>query len=446
VSTADPQQDAGTPDAIPAKTTPTWEMELLLSGATVFGLMQAPAYLYEAAEPLFARLGSDYAFLARMLMMYLGAALYALLATFILHLLVRAAWIAAVGVRSMYPDGPDVSKLRGGPIGRRVALELPSLTQVIDRLDNLATTIFALGAITVMGALITAAIAVPAFALDFIAESRFGQHDFNWSLWVIGLMFGPLVIAIVIDKLFGAKLAATNRVARIVAATYRVYRSTVSPSVTTVLMNTLMTRLGTVRVLAIYLTALTGLMFVVVLQMKSRSTGSAIGDYAQLPVARSGLVVQPFHYLDQRNAGQAARLDPYIESLRPQDAWMRVYLPFDAGRHGKAIDTDCPALALVPPATAADDTEDATFIDADLSARLECLARLHHLQIDGVTPKQVDYSVYIDPDTGVRGVMAMVDIAELARGRHVVELHWQPTLREVEWKRMRSDYRIPFWK
>ncbi|MBP7624463.1 MAG: hypothetical protein KA763_10875, partial [Xanthomonadales bacterium] len=76
----------------------------------------------------------------------------------------------------------------------------------------------------------------------------------------------------------------------------------------------------------------------------------------------------------------------------------------------------------------------------------ECLARLHHLQIDGVTPKQVDYSVYIDPDTGVRGVMAMVDIAELARGRHVVELHWQPTLREVEWKRMRSDYRIPFWK
>ena len=46
----------------------------------------------------------------------------------------------------------------------------------------------------------------------------------------------------------------------------------------------------------------------------------------------------------------------------------------------------------------------------------------------------------------MRGVMAMVDIAELARGRHVVELHWQPTLREVEWKRMRSDYRIPFWK
>ncbi|MBL0030505.1 MAG: hypothetical protein IPO95_16165 [Rhodanobacteraceae bacterium] len=139
MSTADPQQDAGTPDAIPAKTTPTWEMELLLSGATVFGLMQAPAYLYEAAEPLFARLGSDYAFLARMLMMYLGAALYAMLATFIVHLTVRGSGSRSSGcVRCSrtVQISSSCAAARSGAGSRR---EPASGPKSIDRLDNLAS-------------------------------------------------------------------------------------------------------------------------------------------------------------------------------------------------------------------------------------------------------------------------------------------------------------------
>ena len=61
MSLPDPQQDAAVPDAIPAKTTPTWEMELLLSGATVFGLLQLPDALHGLTAPLLARLGGGVA-------------------------------------------------------------------------------------------------------------------------------------------------------------------------------------------------------------------------------------------------------------------------------------------------------------------------------------------------------------------------------------------------
>jgi hypothetical protein len=35
-------------ERVPAQTTPTWEMELLVSGATIFGLLQLPTFLDHA--------------------------------------------------------------------------------------------------------------------------------------------------------------------------------------------------------------------------------------------------------------------------------------------------------------------------------------------------------------------------------------------------------------
>ena len=40
---------AATPETVPRGTTPTWEIEMLLSGAVVFALLQIPSQL----DPLF---------------------------------------------------------------------------------------------------------------------------------------------------------------------------------------------------------------------------------------------------------------------------------------------------------------------------------------------------------------------------------------------------------
>jgi len=443
VSDSTETKESSPEQALPRDTTPTWEMELLLSGAMVFGLLQAPAYLNQLTDPMFARLGSNFAPVARMLFMYFAAAVYALLATFVLHLLIRGAWIAAVGVRSMFPQGPDFTKLRGGQISRRVTVEAPPIGVAIDRLDNLATTCFALGAITAMGALMSALILVPVIASDLIAETWFGLRNSNWPFITIGVMLVPLGFAAAVDSLAGRRLPATHALARLTARIYRFYRTWFSPSVMTVLMNTLTTRLGFMRVMGIYMLALLALVAVVLAQMSSRIGNGVLGDYALLPIPRSGLVVQAYHYADQRGAQHAARLDPYIASMQPEGPWLRVYLPFDAGREGAQLVSDCPQL---PAIDAASDTPDAAAIDAALGERLGCLAKIHDLRVDGQVPARVDYNVYVDADTGVRGVLAMLDVSTLASGRHVVGVHWHGTKRDVEKRRKRLNYNIPFWR
>ena len=109
------------PLQVPGRTTPTWEIELLISGALVFSL-------FSLREPL------EWAMLRwlpvatdgwRMLLIYAylygKMVLYTLLLTFSVHLAARARWVALVGVHSVYPHGPRWENLSGGPAARRVA-------------------------------------------------------------------------------------------------------------------------------------------------------------------------------------------------------------------------------------------------------------------------------------------------------------------------------------
>jgi len=90
------------------RTTPTWELELLISGATVFGLMQLPDPLNRALIILMNGNEEAIVELVRTVSIYLQFSVITLIVTFILHLLTRAYWVALVG---MYSSGNNVSEL-----------------------------------------------------------------------------------------------------------------------------------------------------------------------------------------------------------------------------------------------------------------------------------------------------------------------------------------------
>ncbi len=136
---------------VPKDTTPTWEVELLLSGALVFSMLQAPGLLDDAIYALRPRLIGSLNFGAFMLYFYLKITSYALIATFALHLFQRAIWVAGLGLRSVYPSGVDWDKLSRGPIYRDYAQRTtPTLDQMIDRADNRASVVFAFGMMLVL--------------------------------------------------------------------------------------------------------------------------------------------------------------------------------------------------------------------------------------------------------------------------------------------------------
>src|SRR5690606_735851 len=105
---------------LPRNTTPTWEVELLISGVAVFAMLQLPGLLDDALFALQPRLDAGWDEPLRMVYVYLKAAAVLLALTFSVHLLLRAHWIAAVGMHSIYPDGVRWDRLRIGPVQRAV--------------------------------------------------------------------------------------------------------------------------------------------------------------------------------------------------------------------------------------------------------------------------------------------------------------------------------------
>jgi len=441
VSTPEPQQDAAEPDMIPARTTPTWEMEMLLSGATVFGLLQLPEAFNAAVEPLLARLGGGVLQVASILAMYAGAAVYLLLATFIGHLTIRGFWIALLGLRSVFPQGPDFERLRGGPIGRDIARrETARVEDEVDRLDNLASIVFMFGAITFVGVLMPGTLVAPILAVAWIwPDAPIGTI----MLAMLGVGLGPLALASLVDSQFGRRLDREGRVARTIAAVLAYYQRSMQPRFLNVLSTTLMTRLGFGRFMFVYLTALFAVLLGYATNMVMRRTGTAVGDYSAIPASvESGHAVLPQHYRDQRREQDPLSRSPFLDSLQLKGDWLRVVMPFHPTRHEAAVAKQCPEVWARLPLPAA--TDDAT-VAADHVALLACYRDLADIRIDGRSVAVLP-DVVVLPGSQLRGLQFMVDARALARGRHVLQTAALANPRDDDAGKKPAPYRIPFWK
>jgi len=87
----------------------SWQIELLISGGFIFVLFQLPAYV---REHLFA-VASYSDFGTSSVLLFVGAVILArvLLIGFVLNLLLRAIWLAFLGVHYAFPDGINYKQL-----------------------------------------------------------------------------------------------------------------------------------------------------------------------------------------------------------------------------------------------------------------------------------------------------------------------------------------------
>ncbi|HEY0997711.1 MAG TPA: hypothetical protein VGD77_17100, partial [Gemmatimonadaceae bacterium] len=114
----------------------TWEVELLISGLVLIGLLQLPGLLDRFFDPRLPHaIGGTRAVLFG-LQLYLRAAAFALIGSFVLHLVARGYWVGLIGLNSVYPNGPRWEQLRYGPVAseyyRRKFRSLPELIAKVD--------------------------------------------------------------------------------------------------------------------------------------------------------------------------------------------------------------------------------------------------------------------------------------------------------------------------
>jgi len=196
-------------------TTPTWEMELLVSGATVFGLMQLPGPLADLVQRWFNGNERELASLLMVLGMDLQFSLLTLIATFVMHLLLRGYWVALVGMYSVYPAGIRWDDRKSfGPIYQRSseqrALDANSL---IEAADSRATKVFGLG-FGVAISLMLPSLLIVVFLLVLLGVQALNLDTGPWfaGFWLLFSTFLlPFLVVYALDRWRGQQLIDQGR-------------------------------------------------------------------------------------------------------------------------------------------------------------------------------------------------------------------------------------------
>ncbi|PZO05359.1 MAG: hypothetical protein DCF27_13950, partial [Lysobacteraceae bacterium] len=423
---------------MPSRTTPTWEMELLVSGATVFGLMQLPSLVDRLLFGLYNSSSLEIAGLVMPLWVYVKFTVFTLIFTFIAHLFLRGYWVALVGLHSVYPKGIqwDKADRNMGP-HYVAATHVDSMAQVIEKADNRATRVFSVGfglAATFLMPIVLVSLLLGCIRL-FVALWGTGGDAILWVVFGVFLLFFlPFIVLILLDRLRGQSMPSQSSAVRVMRATFRFYGALGLSRASNPLLKLFFTNESGRHNGALVAVMITVVMVVSAVQAVGPRLGWDVGSYDGLPSDTSAATntLLPVHYASQRGSGVMLVPPPHVPDPVVRGRYLRLFVPYLPMRHTPAMQRLCPeALA-------------ATGDDAS-RVRLDCLGRIHALAVDGV-PLQVPFDAGEDEATGQRGMVAMIPVAALSPGRH--ELTVMPVKRDAAEKGGKpvTPYRIPFWR
>lgn len=413
-SPAPPEPPPTGADPLPRHTTPTWEVELLISGVAVFAMLQLPGWLDDHYFDLLPRFDADWqpALMAGYLYLRITALILAI--TFVLHLLSRAYWIALVGLHSVYPDGVRWDRVRLGPLLRDIAQRrMGSFAEAIEQADNRATIVFATGVQMAMLLLKIVAIfmAIVTFyiVLDLFVHLPNAGTLVMLTFLIVILPFG---LALSLDKRLDRRLAADGALARILSGVLRGYTRigfgyNASPGMLIISSNQKHRLSPAISAACLFL-----LFAVTLLQVDANQEPFSIGNYGLLPKLRrdAGDSLDAVHYDDQRDS-QHPTTTPYIQSQIVADPYLRLTIPIDPSVHNPALRQHCAAVSHASSDEALQRHE-----------VLACLAALHPLQLDSRAVNGTRYDLGADPKARRPALVAMIDVRGLANGRHELRI------------------------
>lgn len=438
---------------LPRQTTPTWEVELLLSAGLVFALFQVPEPLHRWAALAGARLGDAGDMLSIMLLVYALMVVYALIATFLIHLTARAYWVALVGIDSVYPGGIRWEKFSGGMVSRReMQRQIPSFRALVERADNNASLCFAFGLCVVLSSLMGAAIALPLVGIAILLSETVlegaGLDALMGGLFLLVML--PLLAIGLADKFLTRREGV--RLPRWLEATITGYQRLPINRWPAPLILMLSTNQRGKRAYIVFAAAFALMMVFLVLDTTMRRADLAHVGYDFVP-SQESTGAWPQHYRALRQDPLTSWNEPTIEAMVPTGDWLQLLVPYDPERHELLFERACGdgGAAATLAADLDRDPGDAARLRAERHV-LDCLAARLDLRVDGVAIAGQKLEFSRDPGTGLPALLAMVPVHGLALGRHELSLQRFPnarTLRDEEALQRHAaagPLRIPFWR
>lgn len=403
---------------LPKRTTPTWEIELLISGASVFALMQFPGWINSHFLSIqLALANSQLSGLINPLFIYVKGAAYALIITLVIHIVLRAYWVSLIGVHSIFPQGLDHEKLKIGPIQKRVMEENNgSMDDVIERADNRSTLVFAIGigfALTILvPSVIVLAGALMAWLTWLISESE--------RATVLVFMFGlclpllALMLPLWLDAKAGARIENWPRVRGLMERAIRRIDALGMAS--------------TGNMLSAYFfsmqrsrnTAMVAIIFGITFTLLA--TGLTIPRFSKVPAGDGETAaLDAAHYRDRQAGDLTYALRPSIQSETIDTDYLELRIPYPQ---------------KMPPSTVAECAQ--KFFPKGLK---RCLSGHLRLELDGkpIAPVWIDEPARYGQPAALR---AMIDLRPMKPGAHHLYIRYPRHTREPDkaWQE-----RILFW-
>lgn len=444
---ATPGTDEPVSSPILSESSPTWELELLLSGLVLFALFQLPAFLggfFDHIEPHATEATFPVVFFVHL---YANAIVYVLMAAFVVHLISRAYWVGLVGLHSVYPNGVKWSESGAGPISTQVFRErLVSLPTVIAKTDNFCSVIFSVACLIVIMFLFSVALSGLFVAISYGAVRALGYARGIGSIFYV---FAIVLVVVslgtsLVDKRFGARLAPGSRTYRAVRGLARFTYYAGVLGVTGPIFLTLTTNVGRKKMTALIYVALFGVLVAAAAERLGRSDRLSINSYDYFGASRQHGVVAGF-YESQRPKGEIFARTPSVQSDIIRDPYVKLFVPYSPMRDNAAVAKTCPGTRVLQ-ARGLQLGADKPVPDSLAVPALRCLTAIHAVTLNGARLDSIDFQFYQQPETGIRGILAYIPADGLPRGRNVITVTPTPRFGDDAPKTPPPPWVIPFWR
>ncbi|MBV9111035.1 MAG: hypothetical protein JO306_16635, partial [Gemmatimonadetes bacterium] len=356
-----------------------WELELLISGALVFAILQIPGELDTWIHGIEPKLDGGGMLVAFIIWYYLKLATYALAAGFAVHLLVRGYWVGAIGLEAVFPEGIRWDKTRAGPILREVQRSrTPPMQRLIDGADRVASMIFggafALALMLMFSLLVGGSIMLAAFG---IARMFLPLTTALWVMVLGAMVYAlPMMLATLVDRRMGDRLPPDSRRARVIRGVGVTYMRLQAIVPFAPLMSTLVTNLREKRGFRVgAMVLVVGSVVLVQRDLLMEAGGIHHDSYSFLPDEPGALGVATAFYDDRRGDDPDYAESPFIQSDMVRDPYVRLFIPYRPKRHNDLVAEKCPAVRAAVPRGG---LLSASRPQGDVAGRavLACLARL----------------------------------------------------------------------
>ncbi|MEN8164578.1 MAG: hypothetical protein ABFS37_10650 [Acidobacteriota bacterium] len=428
----------------------TYEMELLLSGALVFGLIHLPAVVDTWSTSFRAGLSGNLRMLGALGPVYLQLVLYALIATFLLHLIMRGFWIGLLGLESVFPDGIRWDQLKLGPATiKRYRAGIGSLGKTIEKVDDLCSLVFSFGFLIVFvfvySVVIIAAVAALAFGSSWGFLGGKGANIIFWSLIAIIVVIQQMAQSF--DKAFSSRVKSGGVPERLIRLLVNIAYALspmrlVGTTQLTLGSNISDTKVGMVilgSVLTLGLFHVGGVFF-----------GEGIVRIDSLTFFPDSLReqgVDPRHYRDLRNLTAVEPKIPTMQNDIVEEPYVKLFIPYLPRRHNHLVEQACPDLQQLSK-NGLDAGKGERLEDSLIQDTAECLGSLFEISLDGEKLQDLHFDFTIEQETGLEGIVSFLPVNGLESGRHELVILSPPKPGKTKEAPIAPEpvrHLIPFW-